>query len=83
MKLKLVENLGERGARLFPSAGHEVSTVPEQNLCSARDRVLIRAYRAEDRCLVTLDLDFSNPFLFPPWEFSGIAVLRLPHKPRD
>jgi hypothetical protein len=27
---------------------------------------------------VTLDLDFSNPFVFPPADFSGIAVLRLP-----
>jgi len=31
---------------------------------------------AEGRCLVTLDLDFSNPFLFPPEDYAGIVVLR-------
>lgn len=30
------------------------------------------------RCLVTLDLDFSNPIRFPPSRYHGIAVLRLP-----
>ena len=28
--------------------------------------------------MVTLDLDFSNPLVFPPSENEGIAVLRLP-----
>jgi hypothetical protein len=31
----------------------------------------------EGRCLVTLDLDFSNPFVFQPEKHKGIAVLRL------
>jgi len=29
---------------------------------------------------VTLDLDFSNPFVFPPEKYAGIAVLRLPRR---
>ncbi len=37
--------------------------------------------RHEGRCLVTLDMDFSNPLIFKPWEYAGIAVLRLPAKP--
>ena len=37
--------------------------------------------RREQRCLVTLDLDFSNPLRFKPWEYAGIAVLCLPAKP--
>ncbi len=30
--------------------------------------------------MVTLDLDFSNPFIFPPDQYAGIAVLRLPRR---
>ena len=29
------------------------------------------------RCLVTFDLDFGNPILFDPTEYSGIVVIRL------
>ena len=32
---------------------------------------------------MTLDLDFSNPLLFKPSEYGGIAVLRLPRKPSN
>ena len=81
MKLKLDENLGIRAAELLRQAGHDVSTVPEQNLCSTPDKELIELCRNEQRCLVTLDLDFGNPLLFRPQEYSGIAVLRLPPKP--
>ena len=83
MKLKLDENLGDRGAEMFRGAGHDVATVPGQNLTSAPDPRVIAACHAEQRCLVTLDMDFRNPLRFPPWEYSGIAVLRLPPKTTD
>ena len=80
MKIKLDENLGQRGADLFRTAGHDVATVPDQKLTSAPDHDVIAACHAEQRCLVTLDLDFSNPLRFPPWDFSGIEVLHMPPK---
>jgi hypothetical protein len=81
MKVKLDENIGRRGVRLLRLAGHDVITVPEQELCSAPDKGLISICRNERRCLVTLDLDFGNPLLFKPEEYFGIAVFRLPPRP--
>lgn len=81
MKLKLDENLGRRGKTLLESAGHDVATVADQNLTKAEDVAVIEACRRENRCLVTLDLDFGNPLRFNPSDYCGIAVLRLPAKP--
>ncbi len=37
MKLKLDENLGDRGAKMFRDAGNEVATVPGQHsTCHSR-----------------------------------------------
>ena len=81
MKLKLDENLGNRCAELFRFAGHDVTTVFEEKLCSEPDETVLSACHTEQRCLVTLDLDFGNPLLFRPSDHYGIAVLRLPPQP--
>ncbi len=74
----MLENLGQRRAELLRQAGHDVATVIEQGLQSTFDPDLIKVCLAEERCLVTLDLDFSNPLCFDPAEYAGIVVLRLP-----
>lgn len=78
MKLKLDENLGLRGRELLVAAGHDVCTVPEQSLCAATDEQVAVRCCEDGRAIVTLDLDFANPFRFPPALHPGIAVLRGP-----
>ncbi|MFZ0427037.1 MAG: DUF5615 family PIN-like protein [Acidobacteriota bacterium] len=75
MRLKLDENLGRSAVELFREAGHDVATVWEEELGGASDQNIIKIARSEERCLVTLDLDFANPLLFPPTESAGVAVL--------
>jgi predicted nuclease of predicted toxin-antitoxin system len=77
MRVKLDENFGRRCVEILAAAGHDVATVPAEGLCRASDVGLARVCQAEDRCLVTLDLDFGNPLVFKPAEYSGLAVVRL------
>ena len=81
MKLKLDENLGVRGKHVLDAAGHDACTVAAQKLTAADDRHLIEICRLEGRALVTLDVDFANPLVFPPADYAGIAVIRLPKRP--
>ncbi|MGH7987286.1 MAG: DUF5615 family PIN-like protein [Candidatus Binataceae bacterium] len=76
LKLKLDENLGKNCAQLFEPAGYDTSTVVAQSLRGASDDEVIGRCRDASRALVTLDLDFSNPLLFKPSDYRGIAVLR-------
>ena len=78
MKAKLDENLGSRGAEVLETAGWDVVTASDQGLNGADDATLASVCRREGRCIVTLDLDFANPLLYPPDDYSGIVVLRLP-----
>jgi predicted nuclease of predicted toxin-antitoxin system len=79
VKLKLDENLGRRCIEIIQAAGHEVAT--DQGMTSASDAELIEKCTSEGPALITLDLDFSNPLVFPPHDHAGAAVLRLPAKP--
>lgn len=80
MKIKLDQNLGERGRQVFTAAGHDVCTASAQGLGSASDEEILRRCTAEGRVLVSLDLDFADTLRFPPETHAGVAVLRVPEE---
>jgi len=81
MKFKLDENFASRTQHLFREAGHDVQTVREQKLQGCPDQRLYEICCAENRCLVTLDLDFCDVTRFPPLRGQGIVVVRVPGNP--
>ena len=81
MKFKLDENLGTSAIRRFRDAEHDTSSVYLQKLDGAPDDHVFEICAAEQRVLVTLDLDFANPMAFDPRRTSGVAVLRLSRSP--
>lgn len=76
MRLKLDENLDLRLAPMLAEEGHEVETVYGEEMSGAADERIYEACIREGRTLITLDLDFSNPFRFPPEPTEGIVVVR-------
>ena len=81
MKFKLDENFGRRTVDLFHTAGHDAQTVLDESLGGAPDYKLFEVACAESRCLITLDMDFSDPLRFHPVASAGIVVIRLPINP--
>lgn len=77
MKLKFDENLPVDLVDISRSAGHDASSVFEQNLSGEEDGSLLSICRRENRVLITLDMDFADVRSYPPEDSCGIVVLRL------
>ncbi len=77
MKFKTDQNLPIEVADLLRAAGHDATTVGEQQLGGAIDTKVVSVCRREGRVLVTLDLDFANIRNYPPDHYPGLIVLRL------
>ena len=76
MKFKLDENFGSRSHELFVQYGHDVETVKTQKLQGCTDEILYNVCCSEQRCLVTLDKDFSDIIRFSPKNSGGIVIVR-------
>ena len=81
MKFKLDENFGTRTQKIFRLAGHDIHTVRDENLQGSSDQHLYKICCSEQRCLITLDLDFADTVRFPPKQTGGIVVVRVPRNP--
>ena len=75
--LKLDENIPDLVAEILGGAGHDVALARNEGLAGSEDEALLRAVIAEDRALVTFDLDFSDIRRHDPANSPGIIVLRL------
>ena len=78
MRIKLDENISASIQRIFQNAGHDAQTVRDEKIEACSDEALFRICCSENRCLVTLDLDFSNVLRFSPNNSAGIAIIRAP-----
>lgn len=76
MNFKTDENLPNEVADLLQQEGHDAMSVMDQQLGGHSDGDVAVVCQAEERALVTLDLDFSDIRSYPPEEYAGIIVLR-------
>jgi predicted nuclease of predicted toxin-antitoxin system len=76
LKFKVDENLPTEYASILREAGFEAGTVSDEKLSGAGDSALSERCRAEDRVLMTLDLDFANVQAYPPKSHPGIVAFR-------
>ena len=83
LRFKLDENLPRKVESALRDLGHDVETAASEGLAGAIDPRLLAACTAEDRILVTLDLDFSDIRECPPGSHRGVWVLRPPQQTFD
>lgn len=82
MKLKLDENLPTALVDRLTSLGHDVDTVPEEQISGKDDDTVWAAAQAAGRFLLTQDLDFSDVRRFRPGTHEGLMLIRLQNPSR-
>ena len=76
MKYKLDENFGTTIKKLFLEEKLDVETILDEKLSGEDDEVIYKICCKENKCLVTLDLDFSNIIKYSPNKCNGIVIFR-------
>ncbi len=76
MRFMIDENLPVEVALRLRTAGHDATTVTQQDMVGDPDTTLLEACRREQMALVTLDLDFADIRTYPPEQHSGFGVIR-------
>jgi predicted nuclease of predicted toxin-antitoxin system len=78
MKFLLDANLPYSAKEVFPPE-HDAVHVKDAGLLTVTDREVIGWARKHRAAFVSRDLDFANILNFPPREYFGIVVLKVPH----
>ncbi|MCU0720120.1 MAG: DUF5615 family PIN-like protein [Pirellula sp.] len=76
MRFKVDENLPIDVAEILRANNHDATTIFDQEMVGQPDLKVASVCRAEERALVTLDLDFSDIRTYPPASHAGIIILR-------
>jgi predicted nuclease of predicted toxin-antitoxin system len=77
VNIKLDENLPLALVPPLQGLGHDVDTVPQEQLSGRPDPDIWSAAQAARRLLVTQDLDFSDIRQFAPGTHHGLVLVRL------
>jgi predicted nuclease of predicted toxin-antitoxin system len=82
VRLLLDENLSPKQAVTLREQGHDAVAVLEIGLAGQPDEKVREYAIAENRVLLTLDVDFANVLRFPPAGTPGVIRLKI-HPPTE
>lgn len=77
LKFKVDENLPREAPQILTDGGYDAVSVPDQQMGGRPDPDVVAVCQAEERVLITLDMDFSDIRAYPPSLHPGMVVLRL------
>jgi hypothetical protein len=78
MRFLIDEGLPTSAVHLLREYGHEAVHVNDLNLRGAGDDRIAAHAQRENLCIIAADLDFSDIRNYPPEEYRGLVVLRVP-----
>ena len=77
MNFKLDENVPIQLKSTIKNAGHNASSVYEQNLSGKEDKIVFEKCKEEDYILITNDTDFESIYSYLPYTHPGIIVIKI------
>jgi len=77
VRIKLDENITVEAKAPLVAAGHDVDTVIDEALAGHPDPDVLAGAVADQRALVSFDLGFGDPRVYPPGSHRGVILLRL------
>ena len=78
MRFLIDADLPRSAKPLLERLGHEAIDVRDVGLRSAKDPVIARYAQEHQACLLTGDFGFADIRNYPPQNYHGIVVLKLP-----